>query len=262
MREIIESLRRDLGEEISKIKIADVRIGVIYTGVLLSTGHGGVAYTPIYEFTTCPVSKRAGEISGTSASDAIRMVFSSNLIEVAVGVASVNALSQVSFEKHPEKYVISNIDVLELISHGDKVSMVGYFGPLIPKVLERTNEVFIFEKRTVTDNRVRIVSPSNMPEILQSSDVILISGSTLVNKTLNRILRFAGKAREVVLLGPTASMIPHPLFRKGITAVMGVKIRDPNVMLRIVSEAGGTQQMLAKCAEKISLLKRDHEGLY
>ncbi|MCD6088322.1 DUF4213 domain-containing protein [Candidatus Bathyarchaeota archaeon] len=120
MREIIESLRRDLGEEISKIKIADVRIGVIYTGVLLSTGHGGVAYTPIYEFTTCPVSKRAGEISGTPASDAVRMFFSSNLIEVAVGVALVNALSQVSFEKHPEKYVISNIDVLELISRAIK----------------------------------------------------------------------------------------------------------------------------------------------
>ena len=262
MREIIEYLERDLRGEISKIKIADVRIGVVYTGVLLSTGHGGVAYTPVYEFTTCPISKRAGGISGASASDVIQMVFSSNLIEVAVGVASANALSQIAFEKHPEKYVISNIDVLELIGRGDKVSMVGYFGPLIPKVLERTNEVFIFEKRRVSDDRVRVVSLSSMPEILRSSDVILISGSTLVNKTLNRILRFAGRAREVVLLGPTASMIPHPLFRKGITAVMGVKIRDPSVMMRIVSEAGGTRQMLVKCAEKISLLRKNHEGLY
>ncbi|RJS90635.1 hypothetical protein CW705_05950 [Candidatus Bathyarchaeota archaeon] len=57
-------------------------------------------------------------------------------------------------------------------------------------------------------------------------------------------------------------MIPHPLFRKGITAVMGVKIRDPSVMMRIVSEAGGTRQMLVKCAEKISFLKKNHEGFY
>ena len=52
-------------------------------------------------------------------------------------------------------------------------------------------------------------------------------------------MRFSRGAREIVLLGPTASVIPYPLFERGITAVMGVRIKDPRMMLRVISEAGG-----------------------
>ena len=254
---LIESVKKEL-DDISDVRIEDVRVGLVYTGVLISTGHGGLAYTPIHEYSGCPSLSIAGEISGSPASDVMMMALSRNLIKASIGVATINALSQLAFEIHPERYIFSNIDVLDLIRRGDRISMIGYFGPLIPKILKRTREVYVFEKRRVSDNRVIFVSPSDMPRITGSSDVILISGSTLVNKTINEILRFTGEAREIVLLGPTASVIPHPLFKRGVTAVMGVRIKDPRAMLKVISEAGGTRQILATCAEKISFLKRDY----
>ncbi len=257
MERLIKFLREELEGEIPNITVEDVRVGLVYTGVLTSTGHGGVAYTPIHEFTDCPVLDEAGEIAGTPISDVMKMALSPNLVKAAIGVAALNALSQLAFEIHPERYRFSSVDVLELIRGGDRVSMVGYFGPLIPRILRRTGEVFVFEKKAVRDERVRFASPSEMPVVLQSSDVILISGSTLVNKTLHEILRFSGSAREVVLLGPTASITPQPLFKLGATAVMGVRITDPGLMLRVVSEAGGTHQLLARCAEKTAFLRRD-----
>lgn len=256
MRELIDYLKGELGSKIFKVKAIDVRIGVVYTGVVLSTGYAGVAYTPIHELTNSPTLTNAGAISGKPASQLVDLALSSNLIEAAVGVATMNALSQIVFEEYPDKYIFSDIDVLDLIHPGDKVVTVGYFGPLIPRLLEKSGELYVLEKREIEDERVSFISPSEVAEVLPFSDVILITGSTLVNKTIDEILRFRGRAREVVLLGPTASVTPQPLFRKGVTAVMGIKILDPRRMMRIISEAGGTRHLLSTCAKKTAFIKK------
>jgi len=255
IRELLDYLKKELEPEVCKVKVENVCVGLIYTGVVLSSGHAGVAYTPVNELSTCPVLPYAGKITNKLALEIAEMSLSPNLVEAALGVATINALSQIAFEKYPEKYVSSKIDVSDLIQHGDKVVMVGYFGPLVPKVLRKTGELYILEKKKVSDSRVKLVSQSEAPKILHLSDVALISGSTLVNKTIDDILKHVTESREVVLLGPTASVVPYPLFKKGVTAVMGIKITDPEKMLRIVSEAGGTRELLSSCAEKTAFLR-------
>jgi uncharacterized protein (DUF4213/DUF364 family) len=164
-------------------------------------------------------------------------------------------LSQIAFEDKPWKYAFSDTDVLDLIYPKDKVVMVGYFGPLIPKIFKKTEEIFVLEKKKVYDSRVKLASKNETPKILSSSDIILISGSTLINKTLDQILKHTANAREVVLLGPTASIPPQPFFKRGVTAVMGVKVTDPEKMLKVISEAGGTRQLLSTCAKKTAIIK-------
>lgn len=255
MKDLLTYLMGELGSQVSDVTVEDTRIGLVYTGVLLSSGHAGVAYTPVCELSECSALSSGGNIAGKSALNLMKMVLSSNLVESAVGVATANALSQNAFEKDPAKYVFSNIDVLDLIRAEDKVAMVGYFAPLVPKVVEKARELYVLEKRKIEDSRVKVVSPSEISEVLSFSNVILISGSTLVNKTINEILKHTANAREVVLLGPTASMTPQPFFDKGVTSVMGVKITDPDRMLKVVSEAGGTRQLLSICAEKTAFVK-------
>jgi uncharacterized protein (DUF4213/DUF364 family) len=255
MKNLLNYLVGELGSELYNVTVEDARIGLVYTGVLLSSGHAGVAYTPLYELSECPVLASSDNIAGKSALKLVKMILSSNFVEVAVGVATANALSQIVFEENPEKYVFSNADVLDLIQAEDKVAMVGYFAPLVPKVVQKARELYVLEKRKVEDNRVKVVSPSEISEVLSLSNVVLIIGSTLVNKTINEILKHITNAREIVLLGPTASMTPQPFFEKGVTAVMGIRITDPTKMLKIVSEAGGTQQLLISCAKKTAFMK-------
>jgi len=255
IREVLAALRDELKAAYSSIRAIDVRVGLEFTGVLLSTGHGGVAYTMVERDVGCLALPHAGTIAGKPAAEVVDMCLSRSPVEAAIGVAAVNALSQKVFEDHPERYRPSKTDVLELIRPDDRVAMVGYFGPLIPKILGKSRKVYVLERRPVVDGRVVNVPRSRWGDILSSSDVILISGSTIVNKTLTDILGLVGDAREVVLLGPTASMIPEPLFRRGITAEMGVRIVNPEMMLRVVSEAGGARQLLTHCAEKIAFIK-------
>jgi len=57
---LVNALKNDLGHALEEIEVKDVRIGLAYTGVLLSENYGGVACTPLYEFSGCPALGFAG----------------------------------------------------------------------------------------------------------------------------------------------------------------------------------------------------------
>ncbi|MEM2056886.1 MAG: DUF364 domain-containing protein [Thermoproteota archaeon] len=90
---------------------------------------------------------------------------------------------------------------------------------------------------------------------LKNASVAIITGSAFVNKTIERLLELSSNTREVLVVGPTASMLPDLLFKRGVTAVGGIRITDVEKMLRVVSEAGGTRALLKTCAEKYTILK-------
>src|SRR5512145_3324694 len=46
---LVQELKHDFGPLLEMIAVKDVRIGLAYTGVMLSENYGGVACTPIYE---------------------------------------------------------------------------------------------------------------------------------------------------------------------------------------------------------------------
>lgn len=243
------------GSSLKEIRVTDVRIGLAYTGVLLSEKYGGVACTPLYEFSGCPTLDFQETLKGSSAEKLLKLSFSKNPLEAAVGIATVNALSHMLLELKPENFPVSNIDVLDLIKPGDKIAMIGYFAPLVPKILKITNKLTILEKRDVeaTDTQeIKILPSERAAEVLPESDIIIISASTLANQTFDDLLALRGKSREVILLGPSTPLYPKPFFKQGITAVMGTKIFDPITMLTIVSEAGGTKKLHQCCGEKIA----------
>jgi len=193
-------------------------------------------------------------LKGSSAETLLELSFSKNPLEAAVGIATANALSHMLLELKPENFPVSNIDVLDLINPEDKIGMVGYFAPLVPKILEITGKLTILEKRVVEAEaaEIKILPSKRAAEVLPDSDIIIISASTLANQTFDELLALRGKAREIILLGPSTPLYPKPFFEQGVTAVMGTKIFDPFTMLTIVSEAGGTKKLHQYCGKKIA----------
>ncbi len=249
---LVNALKSDLGPDLKEIEVKDVRIGLAYTGVLLQDNYGGVACTPLYEFSGCPALGFSGFLKGKTADKMLELALSENTLEAAVGIATANALSHMLRDIKPENFPPSNIDILDLIKPEDRVAMIGYFGPLVPKILKITNKLTILEKREIESPDIRTLSSEKAREILPGSDVIILSASTLANRTFDELISLRGAAREVVLLGPSAPLYPAPFFESGITAVMGTQIIDPMTMLTIVSEAGGTKKLHKYCGEKIA----------
>ncbi|MCQ1534637.1 hypothetical protein FTO70_02805 [Methanosarcina sp. KYL-1] len=253
---LVRELKKDLGPALEEIEVKDVRIGLAYTGVLLSENYGGVACTPLYEFSGCPALGFAETLKGRTADQVLGLALSKNSLEVAVGIAAANALSNMLRDLEPEKFRRSDLDILDLIKPGDRVAMIGYFGPLVPKILKITEKLTVLEKREIEAPKTRTLPSEKAEEVLPASDVIILSASTLVNGTIDELLALRGEAREVVLLGPSTPLYPAPFFERGVTAVMGTRILDPWTMLTVVSEAGGTKKLHQYCGEKVAFRKK------
>ena len=256
---LVSALKNDLGLALEEIKVKDVRIGLAYTGVLLSDNYGGVACTPLYEFSCCPSLGFAGSLKDNTADKVLELALSENPLEAAVGIATANALSHMLHDLELKDFPVSDTDILDLIKPEDRVAMVGYFGPLVPKILKITDKLTVLEKREIEAPKTRTLPSEKAREILPASDVIILSASTLANRTFDELLSLRGTAREIVLLGPSAPLYPAPFFERGITAIMGTRILNPLTMLTVVSEAGGTKKLHQYCGEKVAFRKSEQK---
>src|SRR5512139_2883641 len=107
--------------------VADVRIGLGYTAVRLEGGDAGVAWTPKSDAPCCTHFQGAGTLAGRPAEELLAfLVDEKSGLARAVGLATANAL--LASLPHPptsREEVISSLN----ITPGDRVAMVGYFGP-------------------------------------------------------------------------------------------------------------------------------------
>ncbi|PUA34225.1 MAG: hypothetical protein B9J98_01140 [Candidatus Terraquivivens tikiterensis] len=260
IRELVESLSNTLRDE----RLEDVRVGIFYTGVKLSSGHAGVAYTMVRGLTEaacCPKVPMAGELSGMSAAKAIELAEEEDTILSAVGIATINAASQsLIFGQMGCRYnVLVGYDALDAVSikPSDSVVMVGAFPPYVRRLVQNVKNLTVFDdnKSALKELGLPTEPPVSLERSLKDATVTIITGSAFVNKTIERLLELSGNAREVLVVGPTASMIPDPLFKRGVTVVGGIRITDVERMLRVVSEAGGTRALLRTCSERYTIVR-------
>lgn len=211
----------------------DVRIGLGYTAVQLESGVAGLAYT----FRPgprggCSVFGAAGPLAGRPASELIAWVLSSDPIEAAVGLATINALAARALTEPRAGDVLDALDLLP----GDEVGMVGYFGPLVPELRRRVRALHVFERDPA--------GPDLLPEQaahrwLPRCQVVLITSTAIINHTLGGLLDSAANCRQVVLLGPSTPLAPEVFRGTPVTLLSGVEVTNPAGVLRAVSEGGG-----------------------
>jgi hypothetical protein len=245
---IVQQIREYLLKNAPERKIADLRIGLIYTGVLLDDGNAGVAYTFSENFLDCH-SFFAGirPLKGRSTHEVLRCLGSSNMVEASVGIATANAL--INHEKE-EKQGGDILDVLEL-RETDCVGMVGAFVPMISLLKARVGELLIFELHDRPAEGV--LSAEKAFHELPRCDVALITSTSLINGTMDLLVEAAVKGcRDVVLLGPSTPLIPEIFKPLGVTMLAGLIITDPPCILQVVSEGGG-MRAFGDCVKKVNI---------
>ncbi|MFO0794828.1 MAG: DUF364 domain-containing protein [Candidatus Brocadiaceae bacterium] len=271
IKELIEIIKESQVISRFNIKSKDIRIGVFYTGIVLNTGHAGMAYTPVQEIpeaVCCPRSHakmpQAGNLLHLPTENLMEYALDDNVLKSAVGIAAINALSALLLEDEqcPYKPTLYG-DALDLvhITEDDAVIMVGAFPPFIKKIREVSNKLSVIEKnpRAVgKDENFTIEPAERLQEIIPQGNILIITGVTLVNHTLEPILRLAGNAREIIVVGPTASVYPEPLFKRGVTILGGVKVTDATKMIHLIGEGGSGYDFFEQCAQKIVMRQKNN----
>lgn len=266
--ETIDIIKEKCPIPLENIQIDDLVIGIFFTGVKLSTGHAGVAFTPIGEIpeaVCCPTSAarmpKAGDLEGEPVSEILKYSLDPNVLKSAIGVATLNALSQliIESEREVEYPIVKDTDGFDLlkIQPTETASLIGAFGPYIRKLKIMGNPFFIVEKniQTLRPDEMKYYRPeSEMSSALKESEVVIVTGTAIVNHSIDRILSFLGNGKRTAIIGPTASMIPDAFFERSVNVMAGVRILESDLMIKILKQGGSAYHLLKECCEKIAFI--------
>lgn len=227
----------DLLDEAREVGVADVRIGLGYTAVVLDDGRAGVAYTfRDLAQEGCSVFNGIRPLSGRAAADLLVLLESRDAIEAGVGLACANALVNRDDAGQLDGDVLDHLD----LRPDDHVGMVGHFGPLVAAIQQRARSLTVFERVAHPSGLLR--PQEEAEDTLPQCQVALITATSIINRTVDNLLASARNCREVVLLGASTPLMPESFSAGSVTMLSGVVVKNSGEILRVVSEGGGMRQ--------------------
>lgn len=213
----------------------DLKITACSTGLcwfLVRSKGVGIAMTPRegslnFDFT--------GKVIGSSVRSVAQLIKSWNFYEAAMGLAAINSVLNtpkllkeklcVSMEKQPAEQVFMH---MKEQLRGKKVAVIGHFREL--ELLEPVCQLSILERMPISGDY-----PDPACEyILPHQDYVFITATTLINKTLPRLLELSRKA-YVVLVGPSTPLTPV-MFNYGIDMLAGTAVLDSRRVWNLIQE--------------------------
>ncbi len=182
---------------------------------------------------------------GKSLPEFIEYLLSRREIQMrSICLAALNALSQPLINNYLEQdrsvsvaKSVTNNESFDFIEPEDVVTIVGY-GGVAAKIYGKCKELHISDMRprhllnTLTigeeieygPEKIIFHSATDNERILAGSDVVMITGCTLVNGTFQELIKFSQKARVIGMYGPSAGIIPDFLIDCGINYISSARV--------------------------------------
>jgi len=211
--------------------VREIHCCVFWTAVL--SRHCGLASTFHEEHPDHGIVADAGSLVTKSALELARLAGSPNVLEASIGMAAVNSLIEVDESKCVER---NAFEILWEKGRGRNVAVVGHF-PWVSRLGEVARRLWVIEQRP----REGDLPAGEAESILPQADVVGITGTALINHTVERLL---GLSRNsfVVMLGPTTPLSPV-LFDHGVDVVAGTTVVEPSDVVRCISQGAVFNQI-------------------
>lgn len=227
--------------------------GKIWTMAETDEGAYGLAMT--YDAASIPPVWREDYV-GMDLRDLAALSKSWNFPEAAIGMAAINAwfnkeerarAAGVLFPD-PLRGVQDAFSVYLSRAEGKKVATVGSFEKAM-RVYRPVCELTVLERRP---------RPGEYPDsaceyLLPEQDIVFLTGSAFVNKTMPRLLELC-RGAETILLGPTVPLAPQ-LFDFGVDCLAGFVVTEPEACRRLA--ATGYELSPSPVGKRVRLSKED-----
>jgi uncharacterized protein (DUF4213/DUF364 family) len=254
------------GNQIRDLTISGVTIGTYLTAVRLSDDSTGTSATladnhPFHakrnrdfgDFTPL-------RIRGQSVADLLSSPKDTGAIS-SLKIAALNAVSGrlISNENYRIEEDKDPIEFTDLTSQ-KQITIVGAFNSYIRRISATGNILHILEinRNLIPDEfRKYFVPDDEYGSVLPGSDIVIITGQTLVNGTIDSLLEAITPGTQVIITGPSSSILPEVLFENKVSIVGAVRITDPELLFDVVSQGGTGFHLFEYCAKKICILKKD-----
>tara|TARA_Y100000588_G_scaffold1536_1_gene2234 strand:- start:3614 stop:4459 length:846 start_codon:yes stop_codon:yes gene_type:complete len=168
------------------------------------------------------------DLVGIQAIELARKYADTNDMDRSVGLATINAITQSVFIRS-NVGSCSTSDSMGGISlvPGDRLGMVGNFPSLVRQARKGGVPVTVVERKHHMLNRTQGIQVTLDSKVLRDCNKIICTAATLINDSVDEVLEYCLHADMVVMIGPSASFFPDPMFSRGVAVVGGTRVLDP-----------------------------------
>lgn len=265
LQETIDFILKGQATAIDGITISEARIGLFLTAVQLSDGSVGVSSTVMPNDSNIHCKKELRDfgdfspliITGKTVTELLNFPTKHSLIQ-CLKIATLNAVSAKMLFSGKYK-ILTNIDPIDLmdIYSGKTITIVGAFQSYIDKISKTNSTLYVLElneEAFLGGDRKYYVPANEYKRVLPHSDIVLITGLTLVNNTLDDLLATIKPGAQIIVSGPSSGCMPDVMFNYNVSIIGTVKITDAELMLKLASEGAAGYHMFNYCAEKICIV--------
>jgi uncharacterized protein (DUF4213/DUF364 family) len=254
--QLIDDLLRTLPDG----QVQDIRVGAFWTAVVVEVGgrrrcglastmrpdddhhHGGGAAV-----------REAGRLLERDGRELAELIRGESPMEASIGMAAINALLPV----HQEQWSDLNAeDVIVRHGAGKGVALVGHF-PFVPRLQECVGRLWVLEQQP----RGEDLPASAAAQVIPQADVLAITGTAVINHTIEGLMALRRPGALVLVLGPSTPLSPV-LFQHGVHILSGAVVEDPDTALRAVSQGANFRQLHHQGVRLVTMqnaMKREDE---
>jgi len=183
----------------------------------------------------------ARQWEGRAVSDLLTHPDAKEPLQRSLWLSAVNALLNTVGAGEPSLDLVTLCRILPT----DTVGVVGYFRPVLETLRAACATLHVFDLREIPG-----CLPAAMePVLLPACDVVIITGTTLLNDTLADLLPSCSGARATALVGPSVPLSPALLETTSLNALAGSVVLSPDPVahgLRSGQHARAVKPHLAK----------------
>lgn len=239
---LLDDLISTLNED-SRVK--EIHACVFWTAVL--SRHCGLASSFHEEHPYHRPVRDVGSLTGKSALELAEYARSDNPLEASIGMAAINSLIDVDEARCVEE---NAFDILAREGMDKKIAIVGHF-PWVPKLRAVVRKLWVIEQRPEEGDLPAEAAESILPQ----ADVVGITGTSFINHTAEKLLELS-KNSFTIMVGPT-SPLSSVLFDYGVDVIAGVKVVEPEKVIRSINEGAIFSQI--KGVKLITMINPKHE---
>ncbi len=162
-----------------------------------------------------PHEKRWKSLKSESAKKVARKIIEFDTFDAGLGLAAITSLYDYS------KMSFINVKAQDIIvekGEGKEVAVVGHF-PFVSRIRDKFKKLWVIELKP----REGDIGVEEGYRVLPRCELVAITGSTIINKTLSKILMHCNRRSYKILMGPSTPMT-NVLFEFGIDLLAGSRV--------------------------------------
>ncbi len=228
LEELVDSLPADLPP------LKDLRIGAFWTAAWTENASIAITVRPSHPPPDGFPIPGAGDLLEISTSELVRWALSPVPIRASVGLAVLNSLLPPAPSLEVE---VKAQDILMKEGAGRSIALIGHF-PFVEELRQVADPLWVLE----LNPREGDLEASRAKEIVPQAEIVAITSSAFVNYTIDELLALSRNADIVMLLGGSTPLSPI-LLDRGVDFVSGVRVFDPESLLRSVEQGATFRQL-------------------